>query len=92
LTVLRIAGGRRPAAEFQKAFTRAGHAYAGVFVVFALVAQILADGAYLRGFANVLARDGIWAAAIFFPAGFSAPRLAAEPSSAGAASVGGAAR
>jgi hypothetical protein len=38
--------------------------------VFALVAQILADAADLDGFADVLARDGIWAAAILFPAGF----------------------
>ena len=82
LTVLRIVRGRQPATEFQKAFARAGHAHAGVFVVFALVAQILADAAQLHGFANVLARDGIWAAAILFPAGFfgsSAGRGATRP-------------
>ena len=79
LTVLRIVRGRQPATEFQKAFARAGHAHAGVFVVFALLAQVLADAAHLHGFASVLARDGIWAAAILFPAGFSAPRPAAEP-------------
>jgi len=51
-------------------FFRAGHAHAGVFVIFALTAQILADAAHLHGAANVLARDGIWAAAILFPVGF----------------------
>jgi hypothetical protein len=70
LTVLRIVRGNQPATEFQKAFARAGHAHAGVFVVFALIAQILADAAHLHGVANTLARDGIWAAAILFPAGF----------------------
>ena len=70
LTVLRIVRGHQPATEFQTAFARAGHAHAGVFVVFALVAQILADGANLHGVASTLARDGIWAAAILFPAGF----------------------
>ena len=38
LTVLRIVRDHQPATEFQKAFARAGHAHAGVFVVFALVA------------------------------------------------------
>ena len=70
LTVLRIVRGNQPATEFQKAFARAGHAHAGVFVVFALIAQILADAAHLHGVANTLARDGVWAAAILFPAGF----------------------
>ncbi len=70
LTVLRIVRGRQPATEFQKAFARAGHAHAGAFVILALVTQILADAAHLHGAANTLARDGIWAAAILFPAGF----------------------
>jgi hypothetical protein len=53
-----------------------------VFVVFALVAQILADAADLDGVWNLLARDGIWAAAILFPAGFflsSSGRGATQP-------------
>jgi drug/metabolite transporter superfamily protein YnfA len=70
VAMLRIVRGHQPATEFQRAFARAGHAHAGVFVVFALVAQIFADAADLDGVANVLARDGIWAAAILFPAGF----------------------
>ena len=55
---------------------------AALFVICALVAQILADAARLHGAANVLARDGIWAAAILFPAGFfgsSAGRDATKP-------------
>ncbi len=82
LTVLQIVRGRQPATEFQKAFARAGHAHAGVFVIFALVAQILADAAHLTGVGNIVARDGIWAAAILFPAGFflsSAGRGTTQP-------------
>lgn len=69
-TMLRIVRGRQPATDFQRAFARAGHAHAGVFVVFAILAQILADAAGMHGLVNVVARDGIWVAAILFPAGF----------------------
>jgi hypothetical protein len=72
LTVLRITRGSQPATEFQKAFARAGHAHAGVFVLFAIVAQILADAAQLEGAVDTIARSGIWIAAILFPAGFFA--------------------
>jgi hypothetical protein len=70
LTMLRIVRGQQAATEFQRSFARAGHAHAGVFVVFALVAQILADAGELDGVADFLARNGIWAAAVLFPAGF----------------------
>jgi hypothetical protein len=82
VTMLRIVRGRQPATDFQKSFARAGHAHAGVFVVFALVAQIFADAADLTGFGNFLARNGIWIAAVLFPAGFflsSAGRGATHP-------------
>lgn len=82
VAMLRIVRGQQPATEFQKSFARAGHAHAGVFVVFALVAQILADAAELRGAADFLARNGIWAAAVLFPAGFflsSAGRGTTQP-------------
>jgi hypothetical protein len=68
--VLRMVRGRHPATEFQRAFARAGHAHAGVLVTLALVCQILADAARLSGPLAFLARNGIWAAAILFPAGF----------------------
>jgi drug/metabolite transporter superfamily protein YnfA len=70
VTMLRIVRGGKPATDFQKSFARAGHAHAGVFVVFALVAQILADAADLDGFSDFLGRNGIWIAAVLFPAGF----------------------
>jgi hypothetical protein len=56
LTVLRIVRGHQPATEFQKAFARAGHAHAGVFVIFVLVAQIFADAAHLTGVGNLVAK------------------------------------
>lgn len=68
--VLRIVRGRYPATEFQKAFARAGHAHAGVFVILALVGQILAEAADLSGALSFFARNGIWAAAILMSAGF----------------------
>ena len=41
VTVLRIVRGRQPATELQKTFARAGHAHAGVLVLFALITQVL---------------------------------------------------
>ena len=82
LVVLRITRGRRPATEFQRAFARAGHAHAGVFVILALVSQILVDATTLEGAAEALARYGAAAAAVLFPAGFflsSAGRGATRP-------------
>ena len=82
IAMLRIVRGQRPATEFQRSFARAGHAHAGVFVVFALVAQLFADAADLNGVTNFLARNGIWVAAVLFPAGFflsSAGRGATRP-------------
>lgn len=70
LTVLRIVRGTQPATEFQKSFAHAGHAHAGVFVVLAILAQLLADAADLHGATNTLARAGVWIAAILLPAGF----------------------
>src|SRR5439155_6698306 len=68
--MLRVVRGHQPATPFQQAFFRAGHAHAGVLVTLALVGQILADAAHLSGLPAVLARNGIWAAAILMPAGF----------------------
>jgi hypothetical protein len=82
ITVLSMIRGRRPATAFQKTFARAGHAHAGVLVILALVAQLYADAADLDGLLGGLARNGIWLAAVLFPAGFflsSAGREANEP-------------
>ena len=51
-------------------FFRAGHAHAGVFVLFALICQILADSATLPPSLLWLTRIGIPLAAILIPAGF----------------------
>jgi Ni,Fe-hydrogenase I cytochrome b subunit len=68
--MLRVVRGGQPATPFQQAFFRAGHAHAGVLVTLALVGQILADATHMSGVLAVLARDGIWAAAILMSAGF----------------------
>jgi Ni,Fe-hydrogenase I cytochrome b subunit len=68
--MLRVVRGGHPATAFQQAFFRAGHAHAGVLVILALVGQILADATVMTGVLAVLARNGIWLAAILMPAGF----------------------
>jgi uncharacterized membrane protein YphA (DoxX/SURF4 family) len=68
--MLRVVRGSRPTTPFQQAFFRAGHAHAGVLVILALVTELLADAARLSGALSVLARDGVWAAAILVSAGF----------------------
>jgi hypothetical protein len=68
--VLRVVRGHVPMTEFQRNFARAGHAHAGVLVTLALVGLILVDAADVSGFQEMLARNGIWAAAVLMPAGF----------------------
>jgi hypothetical protein len=51
-------------------FFRAGHAHAGVFIILALVCQLLADAVALPVWLVWLARIGVPAAAILLPAGF----------------------
>jgi len=68
--MLRVVRGSQAATPFQRSFFRAGHAHAGVFVILALVCQVLADAARLGGVLGLLARDGVAAAAILMPAGF----------------------
>lgn len=67
--MLRLTGGRG-ATPFQVAFSRAGHAHAGVLVILSLVVQLYADAAALAGVAGSLARQGVPLAAILMPAGF----------------------
>ena len=68
--LLRLLRRGRPATEFQKAFVRAGHAHAGVLVLLSLVGLLYVDAAHLAGLPAVVARNGIWLAAILMPAGF----------------------
>jgi hypothetical protein len=80
--MLRVVRRGVPATAFQRAFYRAGHAHAGVLVILALVAQILADAADLSGLQATLGRSAIPLAAILMPAGFflsSAGREATRP-------------
>jgi hypothetical protein len=68
--VLRVVRGREPATDIQRAFFRAGHAHAGMFVTLALVCQVLVDATELDGVGEAVARQGVAAAAILIPAGF----------------------
>ena len=82
--LLRIVRGAAPATPFQLAFARAGHAHAGVLVLFALVCQLYVDAVVLDGVAAVIARSGVAIAAILMSAGFfltSAGKNRTEPSS-----------
>ncbi len=81
--LLRIVRGAAPATPFQLAFARAGHAHAGVLVLFALVCQLYVDGVELTGISETIARDGVALAAILMSAGFflsSAGQGRSEPS------------
>jgi hypothetical protein len=68
--VLRTVRGKVPLTTFQRSFSRAGHAHAGVLVILSLVVQLYADGAGLTGAGNVLARSMVPLSAILIPAGF----------------------
>jgi hypothetical protein len=70
LYMLRIVRRQMPATGFQISFFRAGHAHAGVLVVFALVCQLYADAIGLGQPLATIARSGVPLAAILMPAGF----------------------
>jgi hypothetical protein len=97
LYMLRIVRGRHPVTAFQQAFSRAGHAHAGVLVSLSLIAQLFADAAHASGLLAVPARTAVPLAAVLMPVGFflsSAGRGATKPNSfvwllyAGAVSLG----
>ncbi len=68
--MLRLLRGAASATPFQIAFSRAGHAHAGVLVILSLVVQLYADAAAMSGIAGTIARSGVPLAAILMPAGF----------------------
>lgn len=70
LYMLRIVRRQRAATGFQISFSRAGHAHAGVLVVFGLVCQLYADAIGLGQPWASIARSGVPLAAILMPAGF----------------------
>jgi hypothetical protein len=67
--MLRIVGRRVDLTGFQRAFSRAGHAHAGVLVILSLVVQLYADAAG-PGLMGSVARSTVPLAAILMPAGF----------------------
>src|SRR5687768_9940247 len=68
--LLRIATGKQQVTEKQQTFFRAGHAHAGVFVILALLSQLFVDAADVSGVAELVAREGVAAAALLVPGGF----------------------
>lgn len=68
--MLRLVRGSQPATDFQRSFFRAGHAHAGMLVTLALVCLLFADAVHMNATLALLARNGVWAAAILMPAGF----------------------
>ena len=66
-------------------FFRAGHAHAGVFLILALICQVLADAAALPPSLTWFVRLGIPIAAILIPAGFFFSVLRPDATEAGAA-------
>jgi hypothetical protein len=68
--MLRVVRGKVPLTPFQQSFSRAGHAHAGVLVIFALLCVVLTDAARVSGLQETLARGGVAFAAILMPAGF----------------------
>ena len=68
--LLALVQGKVEKTDMQKAFSRAGHAHAGVLVILALVTQLYADAADMEGFFGWWARAGVPWAAILMSAGF----------------------
>jgi hypothetical protein len=69
-SLLRFWTGDQAMTDFQLAFSRAGHAHAGVLVSLSLVCVVLTDATRLTGLFAYVARLGVPAAAILIPAGF----------------------
>ena len=65
-----LSGEGPPLTEFQKAMFRAGHAHAGVLLILAIIAQLLADHARLTNALSWATRIGFAAAPILVSAGF----------------------
>jgi hypothetical protein len=70
--MVRVASGKVPFTDFQKSFSRAGHAHAGVLVILSLIGLVLADATDLTGFWGWVARAAVPLAAILMSGGFFA--------------------
>jgi hypothetical protein len=72
LQVLSGKHARMQLTDFQRSMFRAGHAHAGVLVIFSLIAEILTDQAGLSGVMEWIVRVGFPFAAILVSGGFFA--------------------
>ena len=71
LYMVRVATSRAgPLTPFQVAFSRAGHAHAGVLLILALLCILFTEATDLSGFWLWVSRTGVAAAALLMPAGF----------------------
>lgn len=80
--LVRVVSGQEELTEFQLAFSRAGHAHAGVLVTLGLVGVVLADVTGLTGFRGYVVRHAVPIGALLMSAGFflsSADPGATEP-------------
>lgn len=68
--MLKVVQGHLPTTDLQKAFFRAGHAHAGVFLILGLVVQPFVEATTLDGGLEWLARAGVPLAALLIPGGF----------------------
>jgi hypothetical protein len=68
--LVRVVTGRHEATPLQTSFFRAGHAHAGVFLVLAIVMQVLVDATTLTGPFEWIARSFVPIAALLLPGGF----------------------
>ena len=70
LYMLKIVRGKAEVTPFQLAFSRAGHAHAGVLLILALVCQVFADATDQTGLLGWLSRSGVAVSALLMPGGF----------------------
>nr|WP_206025069.1 hypothetical protein [Rhodococcus sp. 14C212] len=77
--LLRVAGGRAPANDLQKAFFRAGHAHAGVLVTLGLLVAVLTDAVGASPGWAAAGALAVLGSAILIPAGFFLSVLGPDP-------------
>ncbi|MGX7730590.1 hypothetical protein ACWPOB_15150 [Rhodococcus sp. 2H158] len=82
--LLRVAGGRVPANDLQKAFFRAGHAHAGVLVTLGLLVAVLTDAVGASPGWAAAGALAVLGSAILIPAGFFLSVLGPDPRRPGA--------
>src|SRR5262249_4827019 len=76
--MLRVVGGGVPTNELQRAYFRAGHAHAGVFIILGLIIRIYLEQPAVPAWSRTLG-TGVLLAAIFMPAGFFLSVIGRDP-------------